>query len=79
MANNKLKVKLGDLEQNNIIEKNNKINDKYKRRKELAKDYCLYYLQNKVVEKKWLELYMSHKKKDDLADTFLMNVYKIQN
>ena len=80
LANNKLKVKLDDLEKNNLIlENNKKIKDKYKRRKELAKDYCLYYLENNITDKKWLDIYQSHKKKDDLADTFLMNVYKIQN
>tara|TARA_B100000123_G_C25735136_1_gene431176 strand:+ start:908 stop:1786 length:879 start_codon:yes stop_codon:yes gene_type:complete len=81
LASNKLKVKIQDTEKNNIIiEKNNKIKDKYKRRKELAKDLCLWFLDNNILEKeKWLELYNNHKKKDDMADTFLMNIYQIQN
>ena len=27
----------------------------------------------------WLDFFNSHKKKDDLADTFLMNIYFIKN
>ena len=82
LASNTLKVKLdSEEEKNNIIQKiQQKTNDKYKRHKELAKEYCSYFLEKNIDKDKtkWLELYQSHKKKDDLADTFLMNIYQIQ-
>ena len=77
MASNKLKVEF-DKEIQDKMNKdiNSKYKDKYRRHKELSKKYCLYYLEN-LEDKKWLEFFNSHKKKDDLADTFLMNIYQI--
>ena len=80
LASNKLKVNLDTEEdKNNLIQKiYQKTNDKYKRHKELAKEYCSYFLNRLIDNEKWLEFYLNHKKKDDLADTFLMNIYQIQ-
>ena len=81
LASNKLKVKLEDsIAQDSMIsEINQKYKDKYKRHKETAKKYCEWYLNNQVLEsEKWLGIYGDKKKQDDLADTFLMNIYKIQ-
>lgn len=79
MASNKLKVKLdGEQTKNDMIQKiHQKCKDKYKRHKELAKSLCFWFLENKI-DKVWIEKYEAHKKQDDLADTFLMNIYQIQ-
>jgi hypothetical protein len=69
-ASNKLKIKF---EGKDEIEKNCDINNKYKKNKELAKLFCLEYLNSE-----WEVYFNNHKKRDDLADTFLMNVYQIQ-
>ena len=77
MASNKLKVEFDkEIQDKMNKEINSKHKDKYRRHKELSKKYCLYYLEN-LEDKKWLEFFNSHKKKDDLADTFLMNIYQI--
>jgi hypothetical protein len=69
-ASNKLKIKFEGKEE---IEKNCDITNKYKKNKELAKLFCLEYLNPE-----WEVFFKNHKKRDDLADTFLMNVYQIQ-
>ena len=70
-ASNKLKVKFG-----NKVEVDKKVDtkNKYKRNKELAKLYCLEFLK----DENWRIFFESHKKRDDLADTYLMNIYQIQ-
>lgn len=70
-ASNKLKVKFDDKAK---FDKKIDTKNKYKRNKELAKLYCLEFLK----EENWLIFFDSHKKKDDLADTYLMNIYQIQ-
>lgn len=85
-ANNKLKVDLFlDLEtKSEMIEIKKKLEtelkfkDKYKRNKELAKLFCLELLNFFNLKEKWIEIFSNHKKRDDLADTFLMNIYQIQ-
>ena len=79
MASNKLKVNLQTEEDKNSIIQNihYKYKDKYKRHKELAKSYCQYFL-DLYLDEKWLQEYNNHKKKDDMADTYLMNIYQIQ-
>lgn len=95
MANNKLKVKLetDELKENIIQKINQKTKDKYRRHKLLSQEYCSWFLQknngdsnnifthpNQVDNNKnWLTHYQNHKKKDDLADTYLMCVYGQQN
>lgn len=81
LATNKLKVDF-DLSTKNEItnEINNKHKDKYKRRKECAMKYAEYFIKEDLyqIDNMWLDIFTSHKKKDDLADTFLMNVYQSQ-
>lgn len=48
------------------------IKDPHDRNKYLAKKHCEYLLQNNLL---MLEYYNSHKKKDDLADTYLQALY----
>ena len=70
-ASNKLKIKFdGKEELEGTIETKNK----YKKNKELAKLFCLEFLE----EDKWKIFFKDHKKRDDLADTYLMNIYQIQ-
>ena len=81
LASNKLKVKFADsqAQESIITEINQKYKDKYRRHKEAAKKYCEWYLNHQVLDsEKWLDIYGDKKKQDDLADTFLMNIYKIQ-
>lgn len=80
MASNKLKVSLDTEEnKNSLIQKiHNKTNDKYRRHKELSKEYCQWFLNDDESEN-WFNHYQEHKKKDDLADTFLMCIYGKQN
>ena len=70
-ASNKLKVKFENKEE---VDKKVDTKNKYKRNKELAKLYCLEFL----TEENWKIFFESHKKRDDLADTYLMNIYQIQ-
>ena len=95
MANNKLKVNLEtESIKEEIIKKiHQKTKDKYRRNKLLSQEYCEWFLQKKNIsvydklitniitsnEKNWLQHYQTHKKKDDLADTYLMCVYGQQN
>mgnify|MGYP000844843023 CR=1 FL=1 len=86
-ANNKLKVNLylGEteektkfIENKKTIEKELNIKNKYKKNKELAKKFCLELLEFIGNKEEWIEIFNNHKKRDDLADTFLMNIYQIQ-
>ena len=70
-ASNKLKIKFDNKE--NLNSKITTTN-KYKKNKDLAKLYCLELIN----DKNWELFFENHKKKDDLADTFLMNYYQIQ-
>ena len=86
MASNKLKVNLEtETLKNNIISKiHQKTKDKYRRHKELSKEYCSWFLQkqgknDESKETNWLVHYQKHRKQDDLADTYLMCVYAQQN
>ena len=81
LATNKLKVNFDIDYKNKIIANiNSKHKDKYKRRKESAMKFTEYFVGEKKyqIDKKWMDIFKSHKKKDDLADTFLMNVYQVQ-
>lgn len=70
-ASNKLKVNFDNKAE---VDKTIVTKNKYKRNKELAKLYCLEF----VKDPDWIEFFDSNKKKDDLADTYLMNIYQIQ-
>jgi hypothetical protein len=83
-ANNKLKIKLllnkreNYIEIKNNIEKSIVTKNKYKKNKESAKLFCLDLLSFVEETEKWKYFFNNHKKRDDLADTFLMNIYQIQ-
>lgn len=82
LASNKLKVRLDTEDTKNNLNQqiNNKHKDKYRRHKEFAKSLCQWFIENKNIRdrEKWLDIFNSHQKRDDLADTFLMNIYQIQ-
>ena len=72
-ASNKLKVckqKLSETDNITI----SKIKDKYRRNKMLAIIHC----QMMIKDNKFLDYFNSHKKKDDLADAYLMTKYLIK-
>ena len=79
LASNKLKINILNKELLKI-EITNKFKNKYKQNKELSKLYCFNILNNFNIlnKEKWIEYYNKNKKKDDLADTFLMIIYMIQ-
>lgn len=74
-ASNKLKVYKGklEIEVQTILDE---IKDKYKKNKMTAIEHCRTMIKNQN-ESEFLEQYNSHKKKDDLADAYLMCQYFI--
>ena len=46
---------------------------KYSDKKKLAIEHCKYFLQNQDVD--YLDFFNNHKKKDDLADSYLQGLY----
>lgn len=53
---------------------------KYAQRKWLSINYCKWFLENKFTieqKEKWLPVFLSHKKADDLGDCFLMCINSI--
>ena len=54
-----------------IDEKFNHLKSKYTRRKKMAIEYCKLFMQHDSVN---IDLFNSHKKKDDLADSYLQGV-----
>lgn len=82
LATNKLKVKLLDKKNNELLSEQVKLKykDKYKQRKELSKLYTLNVLNTFNIKdcEIWKNFFNESKKKDDLADTLLMNIFMIQ-
>ena len=76
-ARNKLKVYKGpDI----ITPYDNDKKNKYKQNKYLAIKYCKYMIENnEKIDKTFIELYDSSKKKDDLSDSYLQGIYYIRN
>ena len=72
-ASNKLKVYKGKLTEEDKILMNN-IKDKYKKNKNLSIIHTKYYLSE---NKEFYDFFMNNKKKDDLADAYLMCKYFI--
>ena len=72
-ASNKLKVCKDKLSEENQ-QKISKIKDKYRRNKTLAIIHC----EMMISDQKVLEFFNSHKKKDDLADAYLMTKYLLK-
>lgn len=57
-----------------------KLKGKYAQRKWLSIQYTKWFLENKFSKEqkeKWMTVFLSHKKQDDLGDTFLMVVNSI--
>ena len=55
------------------------IKDKYKRTKFLGVQYCLSMIVESKQTDKWLNLYTTSKKKDDLADAYLQGMYVLKS
>ena len=72
-AKNKLKAYTGE-----PITKFDHITNKYNKTKKLATEYCKILI-NDDNDNKWIDFFINNKKKDDLADTYLMNIYYIKN
>tara|TARA_Y100000591_G_C21848450_1_gene710094 strand:+ start:2658 stop:3377 length:720 start_codon:yes stop_codon:yes gene_type:complete len=72
-ASNKLKVCKEKLSEENQ-QKISKIKDKYRKNKTLAIIHC----EMMISDEKVLEFFNSHKKKDDLADAYLMTKYLLK-
>jgi hypothetical protein len=53
-----------------------KLKGQYPRNKFYSKEYCKYIIRH---NKKWVDFYNSHKKRDDLADCFLQGVWYLMN
>ena len=51
------------------------IKDKYKKTKFLGIEYCKHMINESEQEKKFIDLFVNSKKKDDLADAYLQGVY----
>ena len=68
-ARNKLKVYKGEKVECNIKET-------YKKNKFLAVKYCELMINNE--DQKFIDLYESSKKKDDLSDSYLQGIYYLR-
>ena len=62
---------------NKLKNVNNK-NSSYSERKKLSVSETVNTLENKMYTN-WIDLFKSHKKKDDLADSFLQGIWFLQN
>lgn len=52
-----------------------KLTNKYKKNKYLGIEYCKYMIHNSNQDEKWITLFESSKKKDDLSDAYLQGMY----
>ena len=74
--NQELKIENNDEnnDENNVVEKKIKSSSlKYADKKRLAIEHALYYL--KKDQNNYIDFFNNHKKKDDLADSFLQGLY----
>jgi hypothetical protein len=77
-ASNKLKVDSGEIEKE-TLEKINKLKSKYSRNKKFSILHTKIIIENHEYNNdKWSDYYNSNKKKDDLADSFLMILYYLK-
>lgn len=77
-ASNKLKVYKGDVDSEEM-EKINKLKSKYSRNKKLSILHTnLLLKEHEYNSKNWCEFFNKNKKKDDLADSFLMILYYLK-
>jgi hypothetical protein len=71
-ASSKLKVK----HRSPVPDKVSALKSKYIQRKKMAELYTLHYLTEVIhANESMCAFYRTHKKKDDLADSFLMTMY----
>ena len=77
-ASNKLKVYKGDVDSEDM-KKINKLKSKYSRNKKLSILHTnLLLKEHEYNSKNWCEFFNKNKKKDDLADSFLMILYYLK-
>ena len=72
-ANSKLKFDITNPE----IVKINEIKNKYKKNKKLSVEFCKEFIKNDT--NKWNDYFNTFKKKDDLADAYLLIYHKIKS
>ena len=72
-ANSKLKF---SIKTDAIEELKNSNKTKYQKNKKLAIEYCRELIKNDI---KWVSYFEKYTKKDDLADSFLLNIYNSQS
>jgi hypothetical protein len=66
-----------DIDQNiKIVDKSKKTTIKYADKKRLAIEHTKYFLEK---DEKYKDFFNNHKKKDDLADSYLQGLYYIKN
>ena len=65
-----------NIDDNQLITKNKKVTIKYADKKRLAIEHAKYFLKEFP---KYINFFENHKKKDDLADSFLQGLYYIKN
>lgn len=70
-ASNKLKVKHSNVVSDAVVNEKNK----YKKNKKSAIEITTHYLTNILSDEQMLSLFKGHKKRDDLADSFLQLTY----
>lgn len=70
-AASKLKVKYSNVVSENVANEKNK----YKKNKKSAIEITTYYLTHVIRDQEMLSLFKGHKKRDDLADSFLQLTY----
>jgi|LauGreDrversion4_2_1035121.scaffolds.fasta_scaffold00380_8 hypothetical protein len=63
----------------NKLKEYNEEKSKYSTRKKLSTDKTLELLNNNFEYTDWVDFFMKHKKKDDLADSFLQGIWFIKN
>jgi hypothetical protein len=78
MANNKTKLldKIPEISQKNIKEQIKNIKSQYSKNKKTAILLTDFFISGKP---KWETFFKTHKKKDDLADSFLMTIHYLVN
>ena len=77
-AHNKMKVYKGEIDPE-VLAKITKLKSKYSQNKKLSIIHTNFMLENTKEENKYIEMFNKSKKKDDLADSYLMTLFFISN
>ena len=77
-ANNKMKVYKGEIDPE-VLAKITKLKSKYSQNKKLSIIHTNLMLENINEESNYIEMFNKSKKKDDLADSYLMSLFFISN